>query len=398
MSRSVEEVDRENVKDLTDGELRDLRHRAAQVYDRAEAGRELIRKRAVGVRQPVPRDRWLDSYRVIRDEMDRRGLAHDRSALDGKLVRKDLRGIDVGELPIIVLREGAVCLTGQFVTDPKRTATVGIWLGSGDFPAELEKRMVEAVLAQTDRDAAIVDDLEAPAIPAYDLCLVPRDETRDTADVLRFVKDEEVDVEKPYANEHAARQLDPGQFRKFARQNNKFGRGIHAIWGVLPNGKTKLQSVRFSSKLFTVAEARAWLKEHGMKTGIEPASGAKKAEVGKFCKVDEAERIVGGIVYAPDEVDSQGDYTDDREIWSAIKHYMIKTGGVMKIMHKGKEIDAPVVEVFQAEEETAKGGSVIPKGAWYQSNYVPDDDTWKAILSGELTGFSMAGRAEIDED
>ena len=427
----VEDVTSELAKSMSDAQLRDARARAAQMYARTEMGRAALRKRTMDVGQPVERDTFLAAYGAIAVEMGRRGLEWRGTDLDRKLVRKTMRGVDVAELPAITLRAGAVWLTGGFVRDPKRATTVGVWLDGDDYPQALEKRMVEALLNQTDRDVVIVDRLEAPGIPAYDLVLMPRAETADTDDVAAFAKrkeelhkkqliigkdvflkwmkdeDEYLDkvekdgllkpVSKPYANEHAARQLDPAQFQEIHRENDKFGAGIDALWGVLANGKTKLQSIRFDASKFTVAETKAWLKDHDFKTTVEAAK--PKAKSGAFCKVDQEERVVAGVVYAPMEVDSQGDWTDSGEIWKAMKHYMVETGGVMKIMHEGRRVDAPVVEVFQAEVETVKGGTTIPAGAWYQANYIPEglDDVWQAIKEGKLTGYSMSGRAEETE-
>jgi hypothetical protein len=67
----------------------------------------------------------------------------------------------------------------------------------------------------------------------------------------------------PYPHEHAARLMEPKQFKKIRRQNNKFGLGIHAIWGI--TGKEiYLQAVRFDSSNFTPARAKAWLKKRGV--------------------------------------------------------------------------------------------------------------------------------------
>jgi len=72
--------------------------------------------------------------------------------------------------------------------------------------------------------------------------------------------------------EIAARQVDPNKFEKFRRENDKFGAGIHAIWGITADGKTEVQSIRFDSSKFTEDEAKAWLEKHGFKTTIEPAA------------------------------------------------------------------------------------------------------------------------------
>lgn len=80
----------------------------------------------------------------------------------------------------------------------------------------------------------------------------------------------------PFENEHAARQKSPGQYHTIRRQNNAFGRGIHAIYGIKGKGddrKSEVQSLRFDRKLWTIARAKAWLKKHGYSTRIEKATG-----------------------------------------------------------------------------------------------------------------------------
>lgn len=66
----------------------------------------------------------------------------------------------------------------------------------------------------------------------------------------------------PYSGEHAARLRDPSRYKKFRRENGKFGPGIDAIWGILPDGKVELQAVRFAKDKFTAAEARTWMSKH----------------------------------------------------------------------------------------------------------------------------------------
>ena len=80
--------------------------------------------------------------------------------------------------------------------------------------------------------------------------------------------------EKPYPNEHSCRLEDPDKYIRVRRQNDKFGKGIHAIWGVQGGGKpVELQAIRFAKSKFTAAEARAWIKDHDYKCKLfEPAS------------------------------------------------------------------------------------------------------------------------------
>jgi hypothetical protein len=76
----------------------------------------------------------------------------------------------------------------------------------------------------------------------------------------------------PYTSEHAARQLDPKQFKRFVRTSRNFPKGVSAIIGWLSNGKSKIQSLRFDVKYWTAEQARRWLNRHGYKSNIEEAT------------------------------------------------------------------------------------------------------------------------------
>lgn len=82
----------------------------------------------------------------------------------------------------------------------------------------------------------------------------------------------------PISTEHAARLQDPSCFARFRRENDAFGPGIHAIWGITEDNQAELQSIRFDAERFTVAEAKAWLEEHGHAPILfEPASAEASA-------------------------------------------------------------------------------------------------------------------------
>jgi len=117
----------------------------------------------------------------------------------------------------------------------------------------------------------------------------------------------------PYPTEHAARLKAPSHYERFRRENDKFGPGIHAIWGITADGKAELQTIRFDAAKFTVAEAKAWLEEHGHKPILfEPASGKAEGsaelsadETGEFLVIEAAseggdnDRIrVMGVAYS----------------------------------------------------------------------------------------------------
>ena len=73
----------------------------------------------------------------------------------------------------------------------------------------------------------------------------------------------------PFRNEHAARQLSPEQFVRFARK--RIAHGVSAVLGIDRRGKAHVQSLRFNSVVFTPAEARSWLARCGFRTELEEA-------------------------------------------------------------------------------------------------------------------------------
>lgn len=102
-------------------------------------------------------------------------------------------------------------------------------------------------------------------------------------------------LNEPYPNEHSARMRDPGEFKKFRRQNDKFGDGIHAIWGQRKtDDKWELQAIRFSADRWTVPTAKQWLKDHSYSPiSFEPATGSKEGGEEKMsneCKECEKSR------------------------------------------------------------------------------------------------------------
>jgi len=117
----------------------------------------------------------------------------------------------------------------------------------------------------------------------------------------------------------------------------------------------------------------------------------------KIVKIDKAKQIVGGVVYEPDEVDTQGDYTDTAEIEKAMHCFMEKYAtntNRIRINHKGKKYFFPILECFQPEADTTKGGQPLKKGSWWLMIKVTNKRIWQDIEEGKLGGFSMGGRAK----
>jgi hypothetical protein len=91
----------------------------------------------------------------------------------------------------------------------------------------------------------------------------------------------------PYANQHAARMIDPDSFMEGTMRTKEIAPGISLILGKRSkDGPMETQAVRFDKEKYTAKEARAWLKEHdyapvlfepAMEDADKGAGEAKKA-------------------------------------------------------------------------------------------------------------------------
>ncbi len=84
------------------------------------------------------------------------------------------------------------------------------------------------------------------------------DEMREWAE--NAIQEMNAQEERPYPNEHAARITDPEQYDSFARENDAFGEGIDAIYGI-KDGVSELQAIRFDKEKWSVQDAEMWLDE-----------------------------------------------------------------------------------------------------------------------------------------
>ena len=456
----LEDVTADNVREVEDDDLLNLRERANQLHHTATAWERHLRKRVVGVNQPIPRNELMVAYEAIREEIRTRGLDAGRkpTALDRKILRKAVRGFDVSDLPPVVVSEGVVCLDGAMVSNPRRAEVASIRIdgqqfGDPVFTAALEKRVVSHFLDQVDKPAVVRrdnDGLTSPILPLYDLVLVPRvsGDGQITADDLgkrlgapQTAETAETDPEGDEAADgpriglsggsggaeaglltfedvtkyrkpaHVAQMVPLGpQFGTYDTKADHFGDGIAATYGLTKiEGKSVLVAVRFDATRFTAEAAEDWLRGGGYWTDeatLKPAGGgtvtkkARREPDGVPFLKNEEQRIVGGVVYYLDEIDAQGDFMDSYdEMHAAMRSWMVG-GHVMKVMHRGYPVETPLIECFLAEGLCKKGGHTLQKGDWYISNYIPDDadELWQSIKAGEITGYSMGGRASaVDE-
>lgn len=114
-------------------------------------------------------------------------------------------------------------------------------------------------------------------------------------------------------------------------------------------------------------------------------------------KVDEEKRLVYGIVYAPDEEDTQGDAMTAEEI-EKMAYAFMKSRRTTQV---DAQHDYDPDEGFVAESWLIRQGDPMfpeePEGAWAVAIKVENDDTWEKVKNGEITGLSMGGFGKAEE-
>lgn len=112
-------------------------------------------------------------------------------------------------------------------------------------------------------------------------------------------------------------------------------------------------------------------------------------------KIDEENRRFYSIVYAPDDVDTQGEFTTAPEIQKASYDFMKN----LRLHNLDRNHDnAPTGDAFVAESWLLKEKDPIfpedPAGSWAVGIIVESEELWKTVKSGEINALSMGGSGE----
>lgn len=115
-------------------------------------------------------------------------------------------------------------------------------------------------------------------------------------------------------------------------------------------------------------------------------------------KSDDEKGVVYGIVYAPDSLDTDGEYTNADEILKAAYAFMKNknTGNV------DKDHSFEIEKAYVAESWILKENDAVfpdePVGSWAVAIQLEDEELKKAAKEGEIAGISMAGTATKEDD
>jgi hypothetical protein len=133
--------------------------------------------------------------------------------------------------------------------------------------------------------------------------------------------------------------------------------------------------------------------------GVDPERTAtlnaitKRADV-KIYKTDAEERIVYGVVMEPNVVDLQDDISDYETIRTAAHQYLAFYGEIGLQHNRIITGSAVIIESFVAPVDFAAGDQLIRRGSWVMAAKVLDDEYWRRVKAGEITGFSIGGKGK----
>lgn len=105
------------------------------------------------------------------------------------------------------------------------------------------------------------------------------------------------------------------------------------------------------------------------------------------------QRVVLGPVLVPGEPDSEGEVLTAKKIEETAYEFLEKFRHV-DVEHTLKGVGRPVSSDLLRFEETYNVDGeelVLPQGTWMLGVRVEDDETWAAVKSGQMRGFSIMG-------
>jgi len=127
----------------------------------------------------------------------------------------------------------------------------------------------------------------------------------------------------------------------------------------------------------------------------ETPSFVKSVEI---LKTDIEKRMVFGIVYSPEETDSQGDIATLEEIEKAA-HAFMKNRRIGKVdkNHNTEAGEGYVAESWLTKENDSLFATDAPVGSWAVGIKIEKDETWEEIKKGAIGGLSLMGTATIEQ-
>lgn len=127
-----------------------------------------------------------------------------------------------------------------------------------------------------------------------------------------------------------------------------------------------------------------------------PTRQRKTERVG-LLKTDDEKHLIYGVVYEPNVIDAHGGWMAADDIEKACHSFLDKSQEI-GLEHSTKAAAAKPVENYIAPADFEMEGQTVTKGSWVMVTHVDvrhEDGAglWKAIKSGDYTGYSWSGWA-----
>ncbi len=160
------------------------------------------------------------------------------------------------------------------------------------------------------------------------------------------------------------------------------------IQEALALGKLKDLSVSFLSLVKTPATGKGLT--------LKSANPNDRVATFELAKTDDERMIAYGIVYAPDQEDAHGDTADAKTIRRAAYEFMREA----RLKNIDTEHSFTTEMAYVAESWLVRKNDALfpdePEGAWAVGIQIGDPDLWAQLKSGDLTGISLAGIAQME--
>lgn len=117
----------------------------------------------------------------------------------------------------------------------------------------------------------------------------------------------------------------------------------------------------------------------------------------KLIKLKKEEREVTGVVLEPDTFDAQKTTISKEVIKRAAHKYLANYNKRTKLGVQHEDFTKPfeLNQSYIAPCDLVIGGKIIKEGSWIIVIKVLDASIWGKIKKGEITGFSIGGKAKI---
>lgn len=110
-------------------------------------------------------------------------------------------------------------------------------------------------------------------------------------------------------------------------------------------------------------------------------------------------RMITGVVLVPEQVDAHGDIYDAAVVSKAAYDFLAgyNAGNEVALMHKDFKRDFDLLESYVAPVDFALGDTTVKAGTWLITVRVNEDKIWDKVKKGEITGFSIGGKAKVKQ-